>query len=182
MNSRITIAPYDSTWPLAFADEEARLRAALGKLAMRIDHHGSTAVPGLAAKPILDIQVSVIALQPIEPYRQVLRALGYVHREHVDDSFSPFFHRPRTWPHTHHVHLVLAGGEEERRTLAFRDYLRDHAEEAGKYQQLKCELAERFGGATAVEREEYARAKSAYVEAVIAKAMRNNYPRGWPQT
>jgi hypothetical protein len=60
-------------------------------------------------------------LQPIRCYAEPLVTLGYVHVSHVDDAVCPFFHRPREWPHTHHVHVVQSGGEEERRTLALRD-------------------------------------------------------------
>ncbi|HEV3139037.1 MAG TPA: GrpB family protein, partial [Vicinamibacterales bacterium] len=118
------LLPYDSRWPAAFDAEAVRLRGALGPLALRIEHNGSTAVPGIAAKPVIDIQISVARLQPLAPYRDRLQPIGYVHVPHQDDSFCPFFHRPARWPHSHHVHLVEAGGAEERRTLAFRDYLR----------------------------------------------------------
>src|SRR5690349_19436789 len=120
-----------------FAAERERLTAALGGLAMRIEHNGSTSVPGLAAKPIIDIQISVVALTPLSPLVDSLAPLGYVHVPHPDDAFCPFLHRPATWPHSHHVHLVEAGGLEERRTLAFRDYLRAHAAAAREYEQLK---------------------------------------------
>jgi GrpB-like predicted nucleotidyltransferase (UPF0157 family) len=102
----------------------------LGPLAIRIDHNGSTAISGLSAKPIIDIQVSVASLQQLGICGERLGTLGYVHVPHPDDSFCPFFHRPRQWPHSHHVHLVEAGGVEERRTLAFRDYLREHSDVA----------------------------------------------------
>ena len=120
------LVPYDPNWPALFEAEAIRLRRALGSLAVRIDHHGSTAVPGLSAKPVIDIQISVINLSPLDSYSQPLETLGYVHVPHPDDRFCPFFHRPHEWPHSHHVHVVTAGGEEERRTLAFRDYLRRH--------------------------------------------------------
>src|SRR5258705_9702977 len=116
----IEVVPYDPTCRAAFEVEPSRLRAALGPLALRIEHHGSTAVPGLAAKPVIDIQISVAALQPLARYRGRLQAIGYVHVPHSDDSLCPFFHRPEAWPHTHHVHLVEHRGTEERRTLAFR--------------------------------------------------------------
>src|SRR6187397_1052312 len=103
-----------------FAAEKARLERALGTLAQRIDHHGSTAVPGLAAKPIIDIQISVASLQQLDIFVAPLSLLGYVHLPHADDARCPFFHRPADWPHTYHVHLVEAGGEDEARTLAFR--------------------------------------------------------------
>jgi GrpB-like predicted nucleotidyltransferase (UPF0157 family)/GNAT superfamily N-acetyltransferase len=166
----LVIVPYHPAWPSAFQAEADRLRDVLGPLALRIDHHGSTAVPGLAAKPIIDIQVSVVSLLPLSVYRDRLEAAGYVHVPSEDDARCPFFHRPHEWPHTHHVHVVEAGGNEERRTLVFRDYLRDHPVAVRRYEALKHSLAERFGGADAESRESYARAKSEFVEEILALA------------
>ncbi|MDE3097753.1 MAG: GrpB family protein [Chloroflexota bacterium] len=173
----LTIVPYDPRWPAAFAAEAARMRAALGDLAVRVEHNGSTAVPGLAAKPIIDIQVSVAALAPMDSYRVPLQAIGYTHVPHADDACCPFFHRPHDWPHTHHVHVVATGGAEERRTLAFRDYLRDHPETAREYAALKRRLAPRFSAATLASRQAYAGAKTTFVERVVAEALRLGYPR-----
>jgi len=166
--------PYDPRWPAEFEAEAARLRAALGALALRIDHHGSTAVPGLAAKPVIDIQISVSSLRSLDPYTDRMKPLGYVHVPHPDDAFCPFLHRPAAWPHTHHVHLVEAGGLEERRTLAFRDYLREHADEARAYESLKRGLAARFPSDRA---DDYASAKTGFVERIIAAAFAAGYPR-----
>ena len=164
----IEIVSYDSAWPVLFEAERERLAAALGPIASRIEHNGSTAVPGLAAKPVLDIQVSVASLRPLDRYASPLVRLGYVHVPHDDDAFAPFFHRPAGWPHTHHVHVVEAGSAEERRTLAFRDYLRSNAAAARAYEALKRALARQFGGADAAAREAYAAAKSEFIEAAIA--------------
>ena len=172
------IVPYDPGWPDRFEAEAIRLRAALGSLAVRIDHHGSTSIPGLAAKPIIDIQVSVAALEPLAAYGERLQAIGYVHVSHPDDSFAPFFHRPPEWPHTHHVHVVEGGGAEERRTLAFRDYLRDHAAAARDYEHLKQDLAAQFSATTRESREAYARAKTDFIERIVAMALSGGYPRG----
>ncbi|HJZ82736.1 MAG TPA: GrpB family protein [Pyrinomonadaceae bacterium] len=177
MDEELQIVRYDPTWPAAFAAEATRIREALGSLAVRIDHNGSTSVPGLAAKPIIDIQVSVNNLGRIEAYRKPLQAIGYFHVAHPDDSFSPFFHRPFDWPHTHHVHVVAAGGAEERRTLAFRDYLRDHAEAARQYAQLKRNLATRLAPRDHESREAYAREKRDFIERTIATALSNGYPK-----
>ena len=144
---------------------------------MRVDHNGSTAIPGLAAKAVIDIQVSVAVLQPMEMYGTALRALGYVHVPHEDDAVCPFFHRPSVWPHTHHVHVVQAGGSEERRTLAFRDYLREHRGVSGEYEALKRGLAARSVASDAESREEYARGKSDFIERVVATALAAGYPR-----
>lgn len=168
---RITISSYDPRWPGMFADEQFRLASALGSRAHLIEHHGSTAVPGLAAKPIIDIQVSVESLHPLDVFIAALLPLGYVHVPHTDDVRCPFFHRPADWPHTHHVHLVAAGGEEEARTLAFRDYLRSHPEVAAEYEQLKRRLALNADGGTFAGREAYAAAKSAFVERVTRLAL-----------
>jgi GrpB-like predicted nucleotidyltransferase (UPF0157 family) len=168
---------YDPRWPAAFETEAARLRAALGALALRVDHHGSTSVPGLAAKPIIDIQVSVAVLPPLESYVAPLQTLGYVHLPHPDDAFCPFFHRPAQWPHSHHVHLVERGGAEERRTLAFRDYLRDHEAAARAYEQLKRQLASRTDATDPASREIYALGKTDFIERTIALAFASGYPR-----
>lgn len=178
-DSKIEIVAYDPGWPGAFEAEAVRLRAALQTLALRIDHHGSTAIPGLRAKPIIDIQVSVAELQPLSAYGARLEAIGYVHVPHPDDSFCPFFHRPLQWPHSHHVHVVERGGREERRTLAFRDYLRDHPNVAREYADLKRTVAARIVAADPESQDRYAVAKTDLIERVVALAVARGYPRDW---
>ena len=168
----IRIEPYDPRWPSDFERERRRIHEALGDTALRIDHHGSTAVPGLAAKPVIDIQVSVARLRPIDAYAPALARIGYLHVPHDDDARCPFFHRPAEWPHTHHVHVVTFGSEEEQRTLTFRDYLREHPEAARDYEALKRRLAAEYRGDDAASRESYAIAKSAFVQRIIEAASR----------
>jgi GrpB-like predicted nucleotidyltransferase (UPF0157 family) len=175
------ISPYDPLWPVAFEQAAAQLRGALGATAVRIDHHGSTSVPGLAAKPIIDIQVSVESLQPMSAYALPLQSLGYVHVPDPDDSRCPFFHRPSEWPHTHHVHVVEAGGVEERRTIAFRDYLREHGDAAAEYERLKRSLAARLAPRDRDTREAYALAKSAFIERIVTAALSGDSDAGWQQ-
>jgi GrpB-like predicted nucleotidyltransferase (UPF0157 family) len=175
--SKIEVVAYDPGWPAAYEAEAVRLRAALGTQALRIDHNGSTAIPGLGAKPIIDIQVSVTALQPLQAYSTSLEVIGYVHVPHSDDSFCPFFHRPSQWPHTHHVHVVERGGREERRTLAFRDYLREHPDAAREYEDVKRTATAQLGASDPESRERYARAKTDFIERVVALALRIGYPR-----
>jgi GrpB-like predicted nucleotidyltransferase (UPF0157 family) len=168
----IKLVPYDRTWPALFAAEARQIRRALRGLALRVEHVGSTAVPGLSAKPVIDIQVSVACLNPFEPYVQLLGALGYVHVSFGEfDRVYPFFQRPAEWPCTHHVHLCESGSEQEARHLAFRDHLRNHPEVARQYLELKKSLAARHHGATNESRESYSLAKSNFVEAVLAEAM-----------
>lgn len=173
---KLEIVPYDLSWPAAFTAEAIRLRRALGTMGLRVDHNGSTSIPGLSAKPIIDIQISVAALQPIEIYGQRLQTIGYTHVPHPDDSFCPFFHRPAQWPHSHHVHVVQSGGAEERRTLAFRDYLRDHTAAAREYEQLKRGLATRMKATTDEAREAYSQAKTDFIERIVAQALSCGYP------
>ena len=177
MSAHLAIVGYDPDWPMAFARERDRLAAALGDLAVRIEHNGSTAVPGLAAKPIIDIQVAVYHLHPIQAYEPQLVQLGYIHVPHADDAFCPYFHRPAAEPHTHHVHVVQAGGSEERRTLAFRDYLREHRTVALEYEALKQHLAAAHHAAGHATRQQYVNGKSQFVRQTTALALAQGYPR-----
>ena len=130
----IAVVPYDAAWPGMFAAERDRLTASLGEVAVRIDHVGSTAVAGLAAKPWIDIQVEVRRMLPRDAYRDPLLALGYVH--HPDDDDHEFFDR-----RPYHVHVCAAGGDWARRHLAFRDLLRRDPAARAAYQSEKLRLA-----------------------------------------
>jgi GrpB-like predicted nucleotidyltransferase (UPF0157 family) len=177
LEDSIIISPYDPAWPRTFEAEAKRIESALGAAAMRIDHVGSTAVPGLAAKPVIDIQLSVRVLHPLEPHLLPLVALGYTHVPHPDDASYPFLHRPSDWPHSHHIHLCEAGGSEERRNLAFRDFLREDPEEAAAYADEKLRLAGEFSSSSFESRNAYAEAKSIFIEPIIERALALGYPR-----
>ena len=169
----IQLAPYDEAWPRMFEQEARRLCALFGELAVRIEHVGSTAVPGLSAKPVIDIQVSVAELAPFEGYRQLLASAGYAHVPLGDlDRVYPFFQKPAAWPCTHHLHLCASGGEQEARHLSFRDHLRRHPQVARQYLELKQRLAAQHHGKTQASRESYSLAKGPFVEAVLVEAMR----------
>lgn len=173
----ITILLYDPTWPAAFETEARALRDAFGTDALRIEHVGSTAVPGLAAKPVIDIQVAVASLAPLEPHARTLASLGYHFISVGDfDLVYPFFAKPAAWPSTHHVHLCAAGGEQEARHLAFRDHLRRDRDAAVAYEALKRRLAVEHHGTTIASREEYSLAKTAFVECMLTRA-----GFAWPQ-
>ncbi len=177
MDKALELVPYDPAWPRDFAAERDRIAAVLGVLALRIDHNGSTSIPGLAAKPIIDIQISVERLHPSEAYAPQLAELGYVHVPHHDDVFCPFFHRPDAWPHTHHVHVVQAGREEERRTLAFRDYLREHAPAAREYEELKRRLVRKYRAAQFSHRQAFADAKRDFIHRIVERALAEGHPQ-----
>ena len=132
---------HDPAWPDLAAAEIARIQGELGDLAVRVDHIGSTAVPGLAAKPTIDLQLSVAAIQPLQPYAEPLETLGYLHVADPESADWQFFARPPERPRTHHLHVVETGSAHERRHLAVRDHLRAHPEDAAEYEALKRRLA-----------------------------------------
>ncbi len=167
----IVIVPYRTEWPNLFESEARLLGRAFGTLALSIEHVGSTSVPGLAAKPVIDIQISLAALEPRSRLEEILFGLGYWHVDLGDfDSVYPFFVKPNQWPSTHHVHLCVAGGAQERRHLLFRDQLRGSPELARRYEALKYDLADRHHGRTRESREAYSLAKTSFVEAVLRSA------------
>ncbi len=175
--SPIVIVEYDTAWPAVFEAERRALARLLGALARRIDHVGSTAVPGLAAKPVIDIQVSVASLDPRAAYHELLGIRGYVHVPLGEwDRVYPFYQRPAMWPTTHHLHLCVVGSEQERNHLAFRDYLRDHDEVAREYATLKRQLAASAAGSALDDRESYSTAKTTFISAVVASAIEAGYP------
>jgi putative glutamine amidotransferase len=138
------LVDHDPAWADRYDEESARILAALpAGLVSRIDHVGSTAVPGLAAKPIVDIQLSLATLSPREPYVEPLAGLGY---RHVIDPWSDdheYFSRNVDGQRAFQIHACVAGGPWERRHLAFRDWLRSHPDDAAAYEDLKRRNAER---------------------------------------
>ncbi len=170
----IRIVEHDPDWAAQAQDELRRLTEALGPVAVRLEHVGSTAVPGLAAKPILDLQLSVAAIEPRGRYVPPLERLGYLF---VPDPESPdlhFFAKPAERPRSHHLHVCELGSEHEFRHLALRDYLRGHAEEAAKYAALKREVVKR----SPQDRLAYIEAKEEYVRDLEARAVK--WARIWP--
>jgi GrpB-like predicted nucleotidyltransferase (UPF0157 family) len=149
------------------AAEIARVEAALGELAVRVDHVGSTAVPEMAAKPIVDLQLSVAEMEPTGRYAAPLEALGYLFAPDPESPDFHFFGRPAARPRTHHLHVCAAGSEHERRHLALRDYLRAHPDEAAGYAALKRDLVARHPE----DRLAYVEGKDAYVAALERRAL-----------
>jgi GrpB-like predicted nucleotidyltransferase (UPF0157 family) len=141
----IRVVPYDPAWAKRFADLGRLLRAALGEVAVRIPHIGSTSVVGLAAKPVIDIQISVPALEPIDPFLLPLQQCGFVHRADNTERTKRYFRETRGAPRTH-VHVRRAGSFSEQFPLLFRDYLRAHPQARVEYAKLKEDLAARSAG------------------------------------
>ncbi len=169
----VAVVPYDPIWPKMFQQERDHLRSCLpNDLVKRIEHFGSTAVPGLAAKPIVDILVEVADLE--ETRRRiapVLEAQGYDYfwRPSWGDSTPPFYawfiKRDESGSRTHHIHMVEAHFEHWDRLL-FRDYLLLHPGVAREYAELKINLSERHDR----DRIAYTEAKTDFIVAVTARA------------
>jgi GrpB-like predicted nucleotidyltransferase (UPF0157 family) len=139
----IDVVPHDPEWAGEFECEAAAIRNALSDVLLRIEHVGSTAVPGLPAKPIIDVQVSVGDIEERESFVRPLERIGYLFAPDPDSPDYHFFGKPRERPRRYHVHVCAAGSGEEMRHLVVRDFLRSHSEEAAKYADLKRELARR---------------------------------------
>ncbi len=170
MGRPVIIVDYDPAWPARFEEVRRQLARALGDVALRIEHVGSTSVPGLAAKPILDIDVVIESAQQLAVAVARLAALGYEHQGDRGvvgrEAFRPReATSPRTWP-PHHLYVCARDSSELRRHLAFRDWLRGHVEDRRRYAALKRELARRYRD----DRDAYSEAKSDFVEGVSAKA------------
>jgi GrpB-like predicted nucleotidyltransferase (UPF0157 family) len=156
----------DPEWPALYAREEARIRAALGDRVVRIEHTGSTAVPGLAAKPIIDITMIVADVSDEPAFVPDLEAAGYVLR--IRESEPDWYdHRVFKGPDTNvNLHVFSAGCPEMERMAGFRDWLRTHPDDRRLYEATKRDLVGRAW--TYVQN--YADAKTEVVEAIAARA------------
>lgn len=137
------LVPHHPGWAAAYEEERARLAQALGRLAVGIEHYGSTAVPGLAAKPILDILVGVDPLDHWQDCREPLVELGYDYAASAGVPGHHIFGRGRdNTERTHLVHIVLFGGKSWVSNLAFRDALRRDADLREQYMRVKRDAVE----------------------------------------
>lgn len=163
--SPVTIQESDAAWSRVFEAIRLRIAVALEGIAAAFEHVGSTAVPGLAAKPIIDIDVLLISASDLPSAIEKLTRLGYEHRGDLGVAGREAF-KPPAGDFPHHLYVCPPDSQAYRRHLAFRDYLRLHPDEARAYAQLKRELAAKFGE----DRDAYTQAKSSFVEEVLRRA------------
>lgn len=160
----IAVVPYDPTWPSRFAQLAAPLRDALKDVPHRIEHVGSTSVPGLAAKPIVDVDVVVASEEAVACCVERLAPLGYVHRGTLGLAGRHAFFPP-PGAEDHHLYVCIEGSLALRNHLALRDHLRSHPDDAWAYGALKLRLA-------ALHREDlgaYLEAKTPFLVSLLAK-------------
>ncbi len=174
----IKIVDYDPQWPLIFAELRRVIETALGDLALSIEHVGSTSIPGLAAKPIIDLDVVIGSKALLTNVIQSLSRLGYVHRGDLGIAGMEAFGREdhmdvprdgtgRSWP-DHHLYVCAQDSGELARHLAFRDFLRGNPDEASTYDRLKRELAQQYPH----DIDSYIDGKSRFIEEVLRRAGR----------
>lgn len=165
-NAPVRLVEYDPAWPLLFEREAARIGSALGGRALLVEHAGSTSVPGLAAKPVVDIVLAVADSADEQAYVPLLEAAGYVLRIREPDWFE---HRLFKGPDTDvNVHVFSERCAEIGRMLAFRDHLRRDPEDRELYLRTKRELAARTWRYV----QHYADAKTRVVEEILLRATR----------
>lgn len=157
----VRLLEYDARWPDLFSAERRRIVQQCGTLPLALEHIGSTSIPGMCAKPVLDMLGGRPSDSAIADYIAALERAGYVHRGERGVPGREFFRRGD--PRAYHVHLVEHGGRLWTEYLDFRNYLRAHPDAARRYAQAKRELAARFPH----DRESYITAKSEYVEDIL---------------
>lgn len=163
----VRLVPFDPAWAEIYDAAAAEIRRAFGSSALSVDHVGSTAIHGLAAKPVIDILILVERYDPEENYRGPLGSLGYT-VDHRDESHV-FFTGTRSGTALQ-IHVVESRARDARMMVTFRDYLRGHPDEVRRYEALKRDLA-----ATHPDGNAYADAKTAYVLSVVREAEKERH-------
>ena len=167
MEAPVDIVPYDASWPGRFKQEEKGLRRALAAwLVGPLEHIGSTAIPGLVAKPVIDMMAGVENLDASRPAIAALARLGYCYAPYRPES-EHWFCKPSPAFRTHHLHLVPLQSPHWSEAIAFRDYLRSHSQIAAEYGDLKQRLARGYR----FDREAYTEAKGPFIARITALAL-----------
>jgi GrpB-like predicted nucleotidyltransferase (UPF0157 family) len=170
----VVVLDYDPNWPKSFQALRRRIADALGDAAAAIEHVGSTAVPNLAAKPIIDIDVLLVSETSLAKAIERLARLGYIHQGDLGiperEAFMALDNEP-----LHHLYACPPRSSEFRRHIAFRDYLRAHSDDARAYGDLKRSLAQRFRE----DRDAYMTGKDGFVKELTSRAI--SYQKKWPR-
>jgi GrpB-like predicted nucleotidyltransferase (UPF0157 family) len=165
----VRLVAYRPEWARAFVEERARLSEALSGLTCEIEHVGSTAVPGLLAKPILDIAVGLFHASSVEEAVSAIRGLSYQYQcDAGSEGGHVLVREAEPLVRTHHVHVVELGDPQWEAYLLFRDFLREHRHAREAYGAEKVALAHRHSG----DREAYTEAKDGIVRELLAEARR----------
>ncbi len=174
---KVAVVEYDKEWPKLFDQERNLLLTALGKTAVCIEHVGSTSVPGLAARPVIDIMVGLQDFADADSFVPKVVDLGYTYIREYDDVIPDrrFFRKMQNGKDTHHIHMVEIGGEFWERHLLFRDYLRANPKISAEYALLKKRLARHQWKDT--DTNDYVEAKTQFIKGVEKQARVRKKPR-----
>jgi GrpB-like predicted nucleotidyltransferase (UPF0157 family) len=164
----IEVVDYDRDWPRQYAAERDRIDAAIGDVTLAIEHVGGTAVPGLPAKPVIDLMVGVEDIERAGPAVAGLINLGYEYIPELESQLPDRRYFRKGTPETHHVHMVPVSSDYWAEHLLFRDYLRSHPQAAEEYGKLKRGLA----GRHRLDRDAYRAGKVPFIDTVVAAARR----------
>ena len=164
----VVIVPYDPDWPLEFESEARLIQEQIGSYLEALEHIGSTAVPGLGAKPVIDIMPGLRQLSDARWCIRPLANIGYEYVPEFEDEMPErrYFRKGPPEARTHHVHMVETSTEFWHRHLLFRDYLRTHPVTAEEYEALKHRLAKLH----ATNREAYTQAKTEFIRGIVEVA------------
>jgi GrpB-like predicted nucleotidyltransferase (UPF0157 family) len=165
----VFVVPYDPRWPSLFALERSRVEAVVGPWLEVVEHVGSTAVPGLDAKPVIDLMVGVRDIQGARRCIRPLEEIGYSYwaeNPNPDRMLFVRFVDTRRTSRSHNLHVVEVGGDLWNDRIVFRDHLRSHPEAVDEYARFKQVLAERLRD----DREAYTRAKTDFILAILERA------------
>lgn len=168
LNRPIHLVDYDPAWPLMYAAEKEQLLAVLGGKIIQIEHFGSTSVPGLSAKPVIDIAIGVEDFEKARSFIPSLESLGYTYEPflEIDTPQRHFLWKGTPLLHTFHLSMEVPGGRSWTEHIMFRDYLRRHPDEVQRYQDLKRALAAQYVS----DMQAYVNHKTNFVVACLEKA------------
>ncbi len=171
----VLLSPYRNEWAKLYEEEEKLLREAAGSFVIDIQHVGSTSVPGLVSKPIIDIAVAVKTLKEGEKCIEPITKLGYEYKldNVTEDTVHHFFSKGGYYNRTHHIHLEEWKSKIWYNHILFRDYLRMHNDVMNEYVELKLQLAEKFPD----DRKSYRAGKDEFIEPIIEKAKKELFLR-----
>jgi len=167
---KVLIEDYKIEWREEFEKEKESLFAVIGQFVQAIEHIGSTAVPGLCAKPVIDIAVGVQELKAVKDCIEPLSSIGYEYRGEAGIPGRHFFVKGSRKTRTHHVHVELLNGPLWHSHILFRDYLRSHPKEATAYAKLKRAIAKKYSD----DRDAYTLEKNSYIEGIVKIALKES--------
>jgi len=168
LHRRVIIVPYDENWPKMFAAEKANILSVIGDKHVVVEHIGSTAIPSLSAKPIIDIMVGTKDLTTAESCIKPLETISYEYVPKLEKDFPRrrYLHKGPNLPNKHfHLHMVEIDSDFWQRQLFFRDYLRNNPKTSAEYQHIKENLAKQFENDIF----RYCEAKSKFIQKILAK-------------